>query len=342
MKNRSAAVDLLRTFAILIMLVANSAAYLLNPPHPVFFRILLSLAAPLFIFLSGFSFHTESQIKSVKSLQKSFYLLATAIFVDTFIWRIAPFQTFDVLYLIAFGLLVNYLVRNLNLSYKAFLVIIILFVYLFFLYVLEYRFENPDLPLVEISDYKKSFWILFNGRRFLIDGWFPVLPWVTFSILGSLIASESKIVLSAISSNIWKLTFILLLLLYFLCDESRSRPLREDYLEVFYPPSFLYLAFASLFFVLLYSLFKKVSYESTILRYLCSPGRNSLVVYIFHCTVLSFIAEKYLTPVNNNLFICWCLLFVFVVYALAFMVEKFKTKSLYSRFPVVLKKLFGL
>ena len=52
-KFRDIPVDLLRGIAIALMVAANTVPYLLAPPAPFPVRVLASLAAPLFILLSG-------------------------------------------------------------------------------------------------------------------------------------------------------------------------------------------------------------------------------------------------------------------------------------------------
>ena len=52
-KGRVKWIDLLRSVAIIIMVFANSAAYFYENNVNVTFRLISSLAAPLFIFLAG-------------------------------------------------------------------------------------------------------------------------------------------------------------------------------------------------------------------------------------------------------------------------------------------------
>ena len=109
---RLASIDLLRTISIIIMIIANSSPYILVSPHSIWLRLISSLAAPLFIFLSGYSFFVSfNQNKNFyHKFSQALYILISAVFVDVFIWQIMPFQTFDVLYLISFALLINILI----------------------------------------------------------------------------------------------------------------------------------------------------------------------------------------------------------------------------------------
>ena len=114
-KTRFVELDIARSIAILIMIVANAAPSLLEEEsvHPIF-RVICSLAAPLFIFISGLTFRVNMDSKKSGLLKNAFYLLASAAFVDVAIWRIMPFCTFDVLYLIAFSQLITFFIFKLS------------------------------------------------------------------------------------------------------------------------------------------------------------------------------------------------------------------------------------
>jgi fucose 4-O-acetylase-like acetyltransferase len=66
---RNSNIDFARGLAILIMILANSAPYLLNISDvPFYLRFIFSAAAPIFIFLSGYSLNLSFQ--NNKSLTK--------------------------------------------------------------------------------------------------------------------------------------------------------------------------------------------------------------------------------------------------------------------------------
>jgi len=54
LKVRDLSIDSLRGLAIFIMIIANSAPYIIPEPHHFLLRLVDSLAAPIFIFLVGF------------------------------------------------------------------------------------------------------------------------------------------------------------------------------------------------------------------------------------------------------------------------------------------------
>jgi len=113
---RDISIDIIRGIAIFIMLGANVVGYVTSCTlHPMWFNILSSFAAPLFILLSGYMVAINSA-KKHDSL--SYYLLRggmmilTAALVDVLIWHLIPFATFDVLYIIGLGMPVVYLLEK--------------------------------------------------------------------------------------------------------------------------------------------------------------------------------------------------------------------------------------
>ena len=52
-KPRESQIDILRGVAIVTMIAANMAPYLLQKPHSIYVRLYGTFAAPLFILLSG-------------------------------------------------------------------------------------------------------------------------------------------------------------------------------------------------------------------------------------------------------------------------------------------------
>jgi len=105
---RDLTIDILRGLAIFTMLCANAIGYVTpSSEHPVWIKFYGSFAAPLFILLAGY-------MASMGLVQKgypfSYYMkrglmvILTAVVIDTLIWEILPFTTFDVLYVIGFSL----------------------------------------------------------------------------------------------------------------------------------------------------------------------------------------------------------------------------------------------
>ena len=118
--SRIVILDYLRAFAILIMIFANASPY-------CFFgikilpaiRILFSIAAPIFIFLVGYTFALNNERRSHHNRQKmrSLQILSMAVIIDLIVWRITPFSTFDVLYLIGISSFLLIYIRRIKSLY---------------------------------------------------------------------------------------------------------------------------------------------------------------------------------------------------------------------------------
>lgn len=342
---RVSSIDLLRTIAIIIMIIANSSPYILVLPHSFWIRIISSLAAPLFIFLSGFSFFlsfNNNQNYRNKYFQV-FYLFCSAILLDITIWHIMPFQTFDVLYLISFGLLINILIFKLNLSLK--LIVAFLFICTSFLLqnIFNYRFNIPDIQL-QNTNWSQFNWIsIFEFRRCFIDGWFPIFPWIGIAILGHIIAQKIELIIQHKNLIKWLSLILILIFGFFLINKELVSPERQGYLELFYPPSLLFIFFELSFILLLFSLvYNLKSINSPKFKFFGSVGRKSLFIYIFHAFVISFLFQNYFSPQTPVLFSAITLLFLFCCYLLTSIVESLEIKNNLKFIPVPLKAILGL
>src|SRR5260370_41952783 len=61
---RALSIDVLRGLAVITMIAANLAASALEGPHPLWFRLYGSFAAPLFVLLSGMMVAYTARCKS--------------------------------------------------------------------------------------------------------------------------------------------------------------------------------------------------------------------------------------------------------------------------------------
>ena len=106
-KFRDIPVDLLRGIAIALMVAANTVPYLLAPPAPFPVRVLASLAAPLFILLSGMMValsRTRKQYDLRYFLIRGGLVILIASGLEAVVWGIFPFIDMDVLFLIGISL----------------------------------------------------------------------------------------------------------------------------------------------------------------------------------------------------------------------------------------------
>lgn len=327
--------DRLRSIAIIIMVFANSAAYfLVGDIHPLF-RVISSLAAPLFITIAGASLTFSSHEPLKKFLKRGLFLFISASMVDVLAWRIFPFVTFDVLYLIAFGTIILGLLRF-GVWFDALACLIILLIS-FLLNNNDYRFEIPDFSLFKQIEeaYSGS-----NIRRALIDGWFPVFPWVGYMFLGRFLFRLTQIL------NIRMLTrllfFSLMFIGIFMLTIYPANPIRENYIEVFYPirPLFALVSFLSLFSLFI-NFLKAKDKKNKWLTALEMFGKNSLFIYILHCILISFFAEIWQ---NNGLsgYMIFCVAQLLSIWALIHFIKQPRLRKLINALPFSVKAIFGL
>ena len=295
---RDLTIDILRGLAIFTMLCANAIGYVTpSSEHPVWIKFYGSFAAPLFILLAGYM---ASMGLVQKDYPLSYYMkrglmvILTAVVIDTLIWEILPFTTFDVLYVIGFSLpLIYFLFKGGLIATGS--VIIILFgmppilqdLFGYTSYPTEYSLNGELTTAV-----KNQTSIL---QHFFIDGWFPVFPWLGFAFLGALFFSlkerfDNFKSLKFLISGIAGIVIGGIGLYYYPLE--RLLPERGAYNEIFYPPTVVYILCALGVIIVLFSITSRIQ-GFLIFRPLQIMGETSLFIYILHTAIISFVIEPY-------------------------------------------------
>ena len=279
---RSHAIDALRGAAIVSMFAANLAGPCLRAPHPLWLRVYGSFAAPTFVLLAGMMTSLPARPAPLgRLLKRALWLLLWAASVDYLCWRIAPFESFDVLYLLGLAVpvvgLCSRLPRGLHLLIAAAIVVLTPWLHRAVGY-------GPLLP-----DHLASPWPTW--RRLFVDGWFPLFPWIGVALLGGfvgrllplaphrrkslLIAAGALCVLGGLGWWLWPPTTIT----------------RMGYSELFYPPSTQYLALAVGAVLLALLTFEQLEKRMS-LGWLAVLGRSSLLLYVAHVAVIAFLLDE--------------------------------------------------
>lgn len=262
MRNNS--IDKLKGIAVLIMVSANLSPNFTSLNN-LYIRLLFSLAAPFFLFASG-TLNKKTNFQG--GLMRSLALLVWAVLNDYFIFNVKPFQTFDILYVMALSGLAIVFLNRFSETTNRILVFSGILLYYLALRFLKYNFEISDNysyseNLAEILD------------RLLISGWFPIFPWIFLPMLARFFPYQ------LLKTGVWLLlTFVLLPVNFAL----PVMPLRNGYFELFYPLTFPLLAFAFCCFSLLCSLASNL--KQSVLDVI---GSYSLMVYL----VSNFIIKLY-------------------------------------------------
>ncbi len=291
-------IDALRGLAIILMVPANLAPYL-SEPHTMWFRILGSFAAPVFIMLSaGMVILTAERHNPSYFMKRGGLILLTGALIDVLLWKIFPFTSFDVLYIIGLALPLMYLLRRTESRELLFVSIIFLLATYVLQSVFGYHAETLEV-------YFDDMFLPSAGRllqSWFIDGWFPIFPWLGYAVLGGLffrtlfsgdvVASSRVMVIGAI------LTAAGFALLFIPIDDSILRNIangsvletRGGYSEIFYPPTFAYM-FTSVGIVILFATLLRRVVHLGPLALLGFFGKHSMMVYILHQMLGALVLE---------------------------------------------------
>lgn len=318
-------IDVLRAIAILLMFYAHLVPHYVDIGEEVHFfeRLLSSLAAPIFLFLVGYNFSPSISLK--KQMKRVIVILIYACLIDMFIWGIYPFYSFDVLYTIGLSLVFLQLISRGTIAFKIALLLILLVIML-----LIWKFNFYELSLDEpyLGESYNAFNVLFN---LVINGWFPLLPWLIFPLLGYLakdINFNHKIV--GVSGGI---TFLIMLYLF----QNTVFGTRPFAVEIFYPAGLVYLLISISWLAILWS--TKGFFDNSVFKFLNPLGKGSFFLYGLHLLCYHLFADQLIKLGLHK----WqlFLLFILVFYFISLMLESLKTKwPSYANYQI-LKVIFG-
>jgi uncharacterized membrane protein len=200
---RDRTVDVLRGVAILMMVAGHLAAAIYLPstysnelfrsPFPLTVLVVGGFAPALFITISGMMVAHSTWRKGRglgAFLKRGALVLLAGVLIDVLVWHIRPFTTVDVLYLIGVSLPVAYLFATRvprALRWVAVLAFIVLTP------LLQSWLGYTDYPTEYTLDGRIPNEIANQTNilnHWLCDGWFPLFPWLGFSILGVALADR--------------------------------------------------------------------------------------------------------------------------------------------------------
>jgi len=343
-KIRYVELDIARSIAILIMIVANAAPALLEQEsaHPIF-RLICSLAAPLFIFISGLTFRVNIDNNKNGLLKNAFYLLASAAFVDVAIWRIMPFCTFDVLYLIAFSQIITFFIFKLSPNLRVVTFCVLAIVLVVVQQLLSYRFEIADSLIADVIGSKGPFYSVQSSfKRLVFDGWFPILPWSLLFLSGSLISYQRLNHLFLEKKVTRLIVWILFIGVFSFFSANIGQEIRNGYMEVFYPFSGWIVVVAGFWMICALSFAKMFRDNQIVINYIQVLGKKSLFVYIFHLTVISYLFSSQ-DKMSAIYFSVVSVLFIAVVWVIVYLLSYESCKLILNKFiPNFVRKIIGI
>jgi uncharacterized membrane protein len=308
-RKRDVSVDILRGIAICIMLGANVAGYV-SPYeyHPLWFHIVSSFAAPLFISLSGYmvALNMRKKDPSLRAyLLRGGMVVLTGALIDLLLWRHFPLIEFDVLYLIGFGLPVVYMLERQPVRFRWGFIALILIVSAVLQKTLRYG-EFPPIITFPLSESDISN-LSFPGaiKSWLYDGWFPVFPWLAVSVWGGVLADireKMRDNMASLKVVIAGAALTAAGFAWFYLGYSAENPfdalfVRAPYYELFYPATIPFLISAAGICMLLFSLADSAK-NAICWKPLIVFGQASMFNYILHTGLVARVIEPYF---QNNL-----------------------------------------
>ncbi len=338
---RDLSVDLLRGLAIAIMVAANLIPSLLAPPAPFWLRALASVAAPLFIFLSGMmvalSFRLKKHTFSYFLLRGGF-VVALGALLDLLARGMVPFLDFDVLYLIGISLPLAYLFLELDLRKRmlVFLSIIVVtpFAQAFFGYS-GLPLSVPLIPVFTGSPLPAATAVL---RQWLIEGWFPIFPWLAVALLGAH-AGTFRWQENTIRSFAGREPALLGggalatgALFWYLLPGPALTP--YGYVELFYPPTTEFLLFITGLIVCLFIAADRLVSAGHIPGPLLVLGQCSLAIYVVHTLIIELLIRPLQLQVSLPLYLAGALAFIAGMVALAYAVRSLRLRLDHPPFMV--------
>ena len=331
---RDIPVDVLRGLAIAIMVAANLVPSLLLPPAPFLLRLLSSVAAPLFIFISGMMVALSCGRKDYPFsyfLVRGGIVAGIAAALDLFARGMVPFVGADVLYLIGLSLPLAYLVLRAGPRLRLPVVASVLLA----APLLQYAFGYGELPLqLPAVPFPSSPSCEGIFRQWLIEGWFPLFPWLAVSLLGAhagtlrwtggRVRSFARPEIVCIACGLLASGAVLWYLM------PGAMYVRYGYVELFYPPT---VGFVLAVIGLIFALFIAADLLPVSCRWsgpLRAMGECSLAIYILHSVIIE-VFGRYVSPVPLPLFGAGYLLLIGgmigVAYSLRYLRKRVKTRS---------------
>jgi len=350
-ENRILWVDFLRGIAIMLMIPANLSPYYAEP-HAMWYRIMSSLAAPTFISLSAGMVILSSQRHDFKYyLTRGALVVLIGALLDALVWRILPFASVDVLYVIGIGIPLMYAVRQQKMQSLIASGTILILAGPLLQSLVGYHPEvlEIDLDGLYIPDVSRL------AASWFLDGYFPLFPWLGYAFVGASLFSfmfrgENRPSIARLAIPGLALlaigTFLLFVPTAAFPNLTNGGILasRAGYSEIFYPPTYGFAFFSTGAILVQVALFMRVSHNA----WSAIPvffGKYSMLVYISHQALGEYGLKPLLALAgmeqvsSDHLFIVMTLSVFVVVAALCKLADVLK--KTYPPRNVVLKIILG-
>lgn len=343
-------IDILRGIAILLMVVGNYSP-ILAEPHSLIYRIFKSYAAPVFMILCAYMVALKGEKHDLKYyIKRGGAIIFVAAFCDVFIYQLYPFVTYDVLYVIGLSLPISYLI----LKYSNFTLFTFGIVIAIAGHILRYYLDYDPEIVEAVLGNRLNVGLPRIMHALLIDGWFPVIPWISYCFFGVFLFRKfnfhQKDPIKANYLVAGLITVILGFTLLFIptdafCNLSNGCIIesRMGFSEIFFPLTIPYIISSIgvfIFMVKFSTLIENYSFSKFFMKF----GHYSLISYVLHIALLYHILNPVLefegkTEVESNLIYTMIIITVILtMYLILILIDKLK--RFYPNPPFLLKVLF--
>lgn len=304
-KKRDYAVDLIRGFAVVLMIFIHSSVYYLKTPSIIFFWDYSQMAVQLFAFCSAYIFF-ESQKKFlsildlIKRLRRLYlpyiYLyVLPVILIDVFITKQA------VNYSKIFNLITLGTNRDVGWLVLLFTYFLFLNPLIFILYKKRLKIFYTLLFLSLLSVFSLLLFDITTSFRYTM-----FLPWLSisfFSLFFTKYKNNPVFVYSALTIS----GFIFVISRFVLINLEKSIVFTDNK----YPPNIYYLSYGVFFAILLYKLFTlllKHNHSFLVFKPLYFLSKNSYLIFFIHFVYLKLFLDFKLNKVFD-----WYVLFIYLL-----------------------------
>lgn len=291
---RDETVDILRGIAILMMVCGNLPTVVVVEPYPFWLDLCNAWAAPLFITISGMMVVFTAQTKGHRLkyfMLRGAMLIIVGLLIEVLIVGGHPFTFFQILYLIGISVPIAHLFSRLKSPLR-------------WIISVSFFLLHPFL-----QDALKSANHIIH--RFVVDGWFPIFPWLGFSLLGvnlahlrwkknsqGMVRKSFKILIGigvmTFGGIVWTFTFHryswpsigyvisaigVILTLFPLIDRKPSLIIYKPVQILGETPLFMYILHLSLLYYVVAPAWTEVSLETFLIIYLAISLFMGLVAY---------------------------------------------------------------
>lgn len=344
---RDSTIDIVRSLAIVFMVSANMAV-IAQGDVPWSFRMLSSIPAPLFIMLANIMLvlgYVSKGKHFSSALVKAFFLFIVATTLDI-LDGFLPLVNVDILYFLGLSLIFTSLLIRLSIPLLAVISIVILGITPYLEWEYGYRTTMFYYLSTENIHQVLSHFLQEVPQRYLIDGWFPLFPWLSIGLFGAILgklrynSQRTTPVSFANKKHITAALSIMMLgiVVWYLLPGKQS--MVHNYIELFYPatPGFMICAMG-----IAYALICFIDYvgDTSIWKFIHPLGEASLFMYIFHMLIIT----NLLTPLGTITFglryFMYYLILLFTMITTGYLLRWIRQHAFYKKMPHAVKWILG-